>query len=137
MEDFVPESHKGQELSRGGDTLDVWFDSGSAWTSIEDNPSQDALTPVADVCLEGSDQHRGWFQSLLLTKIGRDSDNPTPPYKHLITHGFIVDEDGSKMSKSAGNGVSPAEFINGKDVSVLAVEHALTIRALQGMGQIT
>lgn len=97
----MPEHLKGKSLKRGSDTLDVWFDSGSSWTM---------LPAVADVYLEGSDQHRGWFQSSLLTKLGVAEE---PPYKSIVTHGFVMDEDGQKMSKSQGNGISPEEIIRG------------------------
>lgn len=74
---------------------------------------------LADVCLEGSDQHRGWFQSQLLTKVGSHSFNPSnfsypsSPYRDLITHGMVLDESGKKMSKSLGNIVSPMTVIHG------------------------
>ena len=69
---------------------------------------------TADVCLEGSDQHRGWFQSQLITLLA--DDEARLPYKNLITHGMILDEKGQKMSKSAGNGLSPADVIHGTKV---------------------
>jgi isoleucyl-tRNA synthetase len=91
---------------RGTDTMDVWFDSGSSWSRT---------TGQADVYLEGSDQHRGWFQSSLLTYIAaQDADEtPTAPFKTLITHGFTLDAAGKKMSKSLGNVVSPTELMEG------------------------
>ncbi|KAH0834854.1 isoleucyl-tRNA synthetase [Lanmaoa asiatica] len=97
---------------KGTDTMDVWFDSGTSWsmlTKIEGRKHR------ADVCIEGSDQHRGWFQSQLLTAIGTAEDNTTPasPYGTLITHGMVLDEAGKKMSKSLGNVVSPLTVING------------------------
>jgi isoleucyl-tRNA synthetase len=88
---------------RGKDTMDVWFDSGSSWTQTEQQ---------ADVYLEGTDQHRGWFQSSLLTHTcasGRDA----APFKSLITHGFTLDQNGKKMSKSIGNVIAPREIIDG------------------------
>jgi len=106
IEDFIPPSRIGRNLTRAAHTLDVWFDSGSSWTMRDGD---------ADVYLEGSDQHRGWFQSSLLTRIG--TGHTTAPYTHLITHGFITDEKGSKMSKSAGNGLSPMDIIHGSKVS--------------------
>lgn len=99
VEDFT--MRKG--LTRGFDTLDVWFDSGSSWTM---------LPRRSDIYLEGSDQHRGWFQSSLLTKLMVDKE---APYSTVITHGFVLDEEGEKMSKSAGNGLSPMEVIHGKE----------------------
>ncbi|WVQ73364.1 isoleucine-tRNA ligase [Cryptococcus sp. DSM 104548] len=112
VEDFVPPSRKGQQLSKGVDTLDVWFDSGSSWTLVRDKKLRDPKLPLADVYLEGSDQHRGWFQSSLLTKVTSTSDRRAP-YGTVITHGFVMDEKGDKMSKSAGNGLSPMEIIHG------------------------
>lgn len=107
---WVAPSLKGT-YRRGTDTMDVWFDSGSSWTEIG--------RPV-DVYLEGSDQHRGWFQSSLLTFVaaqkadGKPSADITAPFKTLITHGFTLDAHGKKMSKSLGNTVSPEEVIEGK-----------------------
>eukprot|EP00049_Salpingoeca_infusionum_P012688 m.233823 g.233823 ORF g.233823 m.233823 type:complete len:302 (-) comp15249_c0_seq9:907-1812(-) len=96
------------------DTMDVWFDSGSSWYSVLGSDLETASDVAADVYLEGSDQHRGWFQSSLLTKIATNNDNDTrAPYRTIITHGFVLDADGKKMSKSLGNGVDPMELING------------------------
>jgi len=91
------------------DTLDVWFDSGSvhqcSFVSVHpDKLDADGLAPQADMYLEGSDQHRGWFQSSLLTSVAMRS---RAPYKAVLTHGFTVDEKGNKMSKSLGNVVAP------------------------------
>ncbi|OJA11547.1 hypothetical protein AZE42_09681, partial [Rhizopogon vesiculosus] len=106
----------GPEVWRKGmDTMDVWFDSGSNWSTL-DAPT-DGRKHRADVCLEGTDQHRGWFQSQLLTSVGAASGNhdqrPASPYKTLITHGMVLDEAGKKMSKSLGNIVSPMTIIHG------------------------
>ncbi|KAK8858784.1 isoleucine-tRNA ligase [Kwoniella newhampshirensis] len=109
VEDFIPLSHQDQRLSRGYDTLDVWFDSGSSWTMLQEANLRASSHPLADVYLEGSDQHRGWFQSSLLTKLISSGDDRRAPYENVITHGFVMDEDGEKMSKSAGNGLSPME----------------------------
>jgi isoleucyl-tRNA synthetase len=89
--------------TRGKDTMDVWFDSGSSWTQTDQQ---------ADLYLEGTDQHRGWFQSSLLTHVSA-SDRGGAPFKTLITHGFTLDEDGKKMSKSIGNTVAPGQIIDG------------------------
>jgi isoleucyl-tRNA synthetase len=89
--------------TRGKDTMDVWFDSGSSWTQTEQQ---------ADVYLEGTDQHRGWFQSSLLTYVSA-SDQERAPFKTLITHGFTLDQDGKKMSKSIGNTISPSQIMDG------------------------
>ena len=116
MEDFIPHSLAKLQLSRSRDTLDVWFDSGSTWTLLANLP-RTQQEYFADLCLEGSDQHRGWFQSLLLTTTAASSETgPVYPYRNLITHGFILDEKGEKMSKSAGNGLSPIELIAGTEV---------------------
>ena len=103
------------------DTLDVWFDSGVTHASVID--AREELTYPADLYLEGSDQHRGWFQSSLKTAI---AINGTAPYKAVLTHGFTVDENGRKMSKSIGNVVSPQKVINelGADVLRLWVSSA-------------
>ncbi|EAT91903.2 hypothetical protein SNOG_00408 [Parastagonospora nodorum SN15] len=98
---------------RGRDTMDVWFDSGTSWTLL---PLQ-ADQPVADVYLEGTDQHRGWFQSSLLTHVALqpyEKSAVKAPYKTLITHGFTLDSDGRKMSKSLGNVISPMQIMSGE-----------------------
>jgi isoleucyl-tRNA synthetase len=97
---------------RGRDTMDVWFDSGTTWTSLAPRKEGRAL---ADVYVEGSDQHRGWFQSSLLTAIATQDpqSKPLAPYATLLTHGFILDGEGRKMSKSIGNTISPAEIVSG------------------------
>lgn len=97
---------------RGRDTMDVWFDSGTTWTSLA---PREQGKPLADVYVEGSDQHRGWFQSSLLTAIATQdpASKPLAPYGTLLTHGFILDGDGRKMSKSIGNTISPAEIVSG------------------------
>ncbi len=102
---------------RGKDTMDVWFDSGTSWTQTERPSEKDSH--VADCYIEGTDQHRGWFQSSLLTHVAHQSnlsdnvDPPSAPFKTLITHGFTLDQDGRKMSKSVGNVVSPDEIMEG------------------------
>lgn len=88
------------------DTLDVWFDSGTTHYAVL--REREELTDPADLYLEGSDQHRGWFQSSLLTSI---AINKRAPYKALLTHGFVVDEKGRKMSKSIGNIITPQDII--------------------------
>ena len=101
---------------RGKDTMDVWFDSGSSWTQT--HPSE-RDTHVADCYIEGTDQHRGWFQSSLLTYVAQQAtdngaNNIHAPFKTLITHGFVLDQAGRKMSKSVGNVISPDEILDGK-----------------------
>lgn len=89
------------------DTLDVWFDSGTThYAVLRKRPE---LAYPADLYLEGSDQHRGWFQSSLLTGCAIDG---RAPYRQLLTHGFTVDEKGHKMSKSRGNGIEPQDICN-------------------------
>ncbi|KAF1990248.1 isoleucyl-tRNA synthetase [Aulographum hederae CBS 113979] len=107
---WVPPGLEGSYV-RGKDTMDVWFDSGTSWTLLPDRGDE----PVADVYLEGTDQHRGWFQSSLLTHIASQDahSKPMAPYKTLITHGFTLDENGRKMSKSLGNVISPDQITNG------------------------
>jgi isoleucyl-tRNA synthetase len=109
-EALLPESYRnnGKKYRKGTDTMDVWFDSGSSWAAVaEQRP--DLVYPV-DMYLEGSDQHRGWFQSSLLTSV---ANNGIAPYKQVLTHGFVLDEQGRKMSKSIGNVVDPSIVING------------------------
>lgn len=93
---------------RGKDTMDVWFDSGTSWTQT--SQSLECRSNVASCYIEGTDQHRGWFQSSLLTHVACHSK---APYEILITHGFTLDQDGRKMSKSIGNVVSPDEIMDG------------------------
>jgi isoleucyl-tRNA synthetase len=101
------------------DTLDVWFDSGVAHQASFVSSGQIAAggnAPIADMYLEGSDQHRGWFQSSLLTSVAMQG---RAPYKAVLTHGFTVDEQGRKMSKSLGNVVAPQKVISTLGADVL------------------
>ena len=94
------------EFSKETDIMDVWFDSGSSHAAVlEERPE---LSWPADLYLEGSDQHRGWFQSSLITSVATRGQ---PPYRAVLTHGFTVDAEGRKMSKSLGNVVGPDEVI--------------------------
>ena len=98
-----------------GDTLDVWFDSGCSWAILQ-RALQEPLCAshaCADVYVEGSDQHRGWFQSSLLTRMSTCGVGAAAPFANLVTHGFVVDEAGRKMSKSLGNVIAPAAFVQG------------------------
>lgn len=129
-----PDFEQHGPLTRGKDTMDVWFDSGTTWTQL---PDAFGRHPPADVFLEGSDQHRGWFQSSLLNHLVHQSASdlhqsdhlkndatsevpqavpkaPQAPFKTLITHGFVLDHQGHKMSKSLGNVVDPEQIISGK-----------------------
>jgi len=109
IEELLPESYRnnGKTYRKGTDTMDVWFDSGSSWASVA--KARGLKYPV-DMYLEGSDQHRGWFQSSLLTSV---AVNDIAPYKTVLTHGYVVDSNGRKMSKSLGNGVDPKVIIEG------------------------
>lgn len=105
----------GRTWRKSTDTMDVWFDSGTSWTMLPFGEEHER-THRADVCLEGSDQHRGWFQSQLLTAVGISNasrEKAASPYGTLITHGMVLDESGRKMSKSLGNVISPLIVING------------------------
>lgn len=103
------------------DTLDVWFDSGVTHNAVVNR--RDNLRFPADLYLEGSDQHRGWFQSSLKTSIAM---NGVAPYKTVLTHGFTVDADGRKMSKSLGNTVAPQQVMNQLGADVLRLWVAAT-----------
>jgi isoleucyl-tRNA synthetase len=110
VEELLPEPYhnNGRTYRKGTDTMDVWFDSGSSWAAVLKQRPE--LRYPADVYLEGSDQHRGWFQSSLLTSV---AVNNCAPYKTVLTHGFTLDEQGRKMSKSLGNVVDPNMVIEG------------------------
>jgi len=109
-EELLPEQYRnnGREYRKGMDTMDVWFDSGSSWAAVANQ--RDGLKYPVDIYLEGSDQHRGWFQSSLLTSV---ATNGIAPYKTVLTHGFVLDEKGRKMSKSLGNVMDPLVIIEG------------------------
>jgi isoleucyl-tRNA synthetase len=98
------------------DTLDVWFDSGSTHQTVIRGSHKDQLQFQADLYLEGSDQHRGWFHSSLLTS---SMLNGCAPYKALLTHGFVVDGEGRKMSKSLKNGVEPQKVADSLGAEIL------------------
>ena len=106
--ELLPEQYRGRAYRKGTDTMDVWFDSGSSWAAVLQQ--RDDLRYPADLYLEGSDQHRGWFQSSLLTSV---AVNGYAPYKTVLTHGFTLDEQGRKQSKSLGNVVDPMTVIEG------------------------
>jgi len=117
-EEFIP---AGLTCSCGGSTfvremniLDVWFDSGSSHEAVLS--VRPDLTWPADLYLEGGDQYRGWFQSSLLVGMGTRG---RPPYRQVVTHGFIVTEDGRKMSKSLGNSIEPADIIDQSGADIL------------------
>lgn len=108
-----PELIKGK-LSKGVDIFDVWFESGSSWNAVLKHQERNIGYP-ADLYLEGSDQHRGWFHLSLLVALGVTGE---PPFKRVITHGFMVDAQGRKMSKSGGNALEVDEILKayGADV---------------------
>jgi isoleucyl-tRNA synthetase len=124
VSDFVPAAleevgeHVMDTWAKGTDTMDVWFDSGSSWSMLQGIEGHEGREHLADVCVEGSDQHRGWFQSQLLTRTGTavGEEKSNAPYGTLITHGMVLDEKGKKMSKSVGNIVSPIAVIEGGKV---------------------
>ena len=118
-EEFIPEglacpSCGGTAFEREMNILDVWFDSGSSHEAVLS--VRPDLTWPADVYLEGSDQHRGWFQSSLLVALGTRG---RPPFRDVVTHGFIVAEDGRKMSKSLGNSIEPSDIIKESGADIL------------------
>ena len=109
---LLPEGTKcpecqGDQFDKEKDILDVWFDSGVSHTAVLER--RDYLNWPADMYLEGSDQHRGWFHSALLTAVGTRG---SAPYRSVLTHGFVVDGKGEKMSKSKGNVIAPNEIID-------------------------
>ena len=119
IQDFLPKSLacptcQGSSFERENNILDVWFDSGSSHEAVL--PVNPELTWPADMYLEGSDQHRGWFHSSLLIGLGTRG---RPPFKEVLTHGFVVDEDGRKMSKSLGNTVVPQDVIRESGAEIL------------------
>ena len=113
---FTFNSVPAREFGKETDVLDVWFDSGSTSLAVLDSGVWPNLRWPADVYLEGSDQHRGWFNSSLF--VGEATKN-APPFKQVITHGFTVDERGYKMSKSKGNVVDPLGIVNEYGADVL------------------
>lgn len=112
LEEIVPKGLKcakcgGTHWKRETDILDVWFDSGTSYAAVVEQRNETRFP--ADLYLEGSDQHRGWFHSSLLASIGT---REVPPYKTVLTHGYVVDAEGRKMSKSIGNVIAPQEIID-------------------------
>lgn len=116
-----------QEYRKVTDTLDVWFDSGTTHTAVvgmrPEYIKEDGSVADIDLYLEGSDQHRGWFQSSLMTSMAIKNK---APYKEVLTHGFVVDGDGKKMSKSIGNVMSPQVVMNNLGADVLRLWVAST-----------
>lgn len=123
---FLPEGTvcsecSGNDFEKEKDIMDVWFDSGTSYAAV--CCKRPELQFPTDLYLEGADQYRGWFQSSLLTSVAAKG---CAPYKNIVTHGWVVDEEGKKQSKSQGNGVEPSEVVNkyGADVLRLWVSSA-------------
>jgi isoleucyl-tRNA synthetase len=119
LEEFLPSGLRcpncgGSSFERENNILDVWFDSGSSHEAVL--PADPELTWPADMYLEGSDQHRGWFHSSLLIGLGT---RQRAPFAQVLTHGFVVDEQGRKMSKSLGNTVAPQDVIRQSGAEIL------------------
>ncbi|MEY3370159.1 MAG: hypothetical protein RLZZ361_829 [Cyanobacteriota bacterium] len=145
VRDLVPESFltkhpeiKIENLVKEMDTMDVWFDSGSTHrTVVMQRPElcPDGKFHPVDLYLEGSDQHRGWFQSSLLTSV---ATNGKAPYKAVLTHGFVMDEKGRKMSKSLGNVVDPIQVMDSYGADILrlwvaSVDYSIDIKVGENM----
>ncbi len=103
-----------EDWGKETDILDVWFDSGTSWAAVLE--ARDELTYPSDLYLEGSDQHRGWFHSSLLCSVGTRGQ---APYRGVLTHGYVVDRDGRKMSKSLNNVMYPQEIIDRYGAEIL------------------
>jgi len=119
VSDFLPDGATcpdcgGSDFEKETDILDVWFDSGSTHACVLEQ--RDDLSSPADLYLEGSDQHRGWFQSSLLESVGTRG---VAPFKGVLTHGFVVDKNGNKMSKSKGNVIAPQKIIQQMGADIL------------------
>lgn len=118
---FLPAGMSEDDYEKEFDILDVWFDSGSSHVAVLEE--DDRLHAPADLYLEGSDQHRGWFQHALLTSVGaRDR----APFKSVLTHGFVLDGEGKAMSKSQGNVISPLDLIQKFGADILRLWVAST-----------
>jgi len=119
LEELVPQDLTcpkcgSKHFSKETDILDVWFDSGTSYAAVLEKRPE--CTFPADLYLEGTDQHRGWFHSSLLASLGTRNQ---PPYKSVLTHGYVVDGEGKKMSKSIGNVIAPAEIIQKYGAEIL------------------
>ncbi len=110
----LPDNWKSRKLSKGQDTLDVWIDSGCSHRAVLQ--ANDQLSSPADLYLEGSDQHRGWFQSSLWTSM---VSSRTPPYRRILTHGFVVNGEGKKISKSDGKPQTADSYVTKYGADVL------------------
>ncbi len=112
---FLPKKYNYSDYEKVTSILDVWFDSGSSHVYVLKN---NGISVKADLYLEGSDQHRGWFQTSLLESCGIYGESP---YKSVLTHGFVIDEKGKKMSKSLGNVISPKDIVNKYGADILRI----------------
>ncbi len=123
--DLLPEnsSLNPNDLEKTSDILDVWFDSGSTWKAVLESDQYDAGEYPASVYLEGSDQHRGWFQSSMLISSAIHAQSP---YQNVITHGFTNDAKGEKMSKSKGNVISPLDIAKQYGTEILRLWVAMS-----------
>ena len=126
IEEFLPAglacpSCASTQFERERDILDVWFDSGSSHEAVL--ARQPELGWPADMYLEGSDQHRGWFQSSLLIALGTRG---RPPFREVLTHGFLIDLEGRKMSKSVGNAISPQDVIKESGAEIIRLWVAMS-----------
>jgi isoleucyl-tRNA synthetase len=126
IEEFLPPGFScpscgGTAFERETDILDVWFDSGSSHEAVL--PRYPDLTWPSDMYLEGSDQHRGWFQSSLLVAL---CTRGRPPFREVLTHGFLIDLEGRKMSKSLGNAIVPQEVIKESGAEIIRLWVAMT-----------
>ncbi|MBC7906764.1 MAG: isoleucine--tRNA ligase, partial [Rhodospirillaceae bacterium] len=115
-ERFLGDAFDAGEYEQVFDILDVWFDSGCTHAFVLEGDEWADLSAPADLYLEGSDQHRGWFQSSLLESCGTRG---RAPFNAVLTHGFVLDEDGRKMSKSLGNVVSPQDVVSTSGADIL------------------
>ena len=115
-EGFVCPKCGKKHFRKENDIMDVWFDSGVTWKAVVEKRSDELGHTPVDMYLEGSDQHRGWFQSSLLTSIATQGK---APYKTVLTHGFVFGEDGRKMSKSLGNYIRPDDIIKNYGADIL------------------
>ena len=115
-EGFVCPKRGKKHFRKEKDIMDVWFDSGVSWRAVVEKRSEELGHTPVDMYLEGSDQHRGWFQSSLLTSVATQGK---APYKQVLTHGFVFGEDGRKMSKSLGNFIRPDDIIKKYGADIL------------------